>query len=76
MTLRLPRALEWLINDANLHVPAHVSTQIPCYRLRAVHGAMQRALGAYMSEARLNWRLLINLVERWQARTPCVHRTP
>jgi hypothetical protein len=36
VTLLLPRVLELAINDANYHLPAHISASIPSYRLREV----------------------------------------
>ena len=35
--LRLPRALAWLVGNANYHHVHHLSARIPNYRLRAAH---------------------------------------
>ena len=35
--LRLPRALTWIVGNANFHHVHHLSARIPNYRLRAAH---------------------------------------
>ena len=37
--LRLPRALAWMVGNANYHHVHHLSAKIPNYRLRAAHEA-------------------------------------
>jgi acyl-lipid omega-6 desaturase (Delta-12 desaturase) len=37
--LKLPRALEWVVGNANYHHVHHLSAKIPNYRLRAAHAA-------------------------------------
>src|SRR5690606_14719701 len=42
--VRFPAIIDWLTHDISWHVPHHVCSAIPHYRLRDAHAALNRAL--------------------------------
>lgn len=65
VTLVLPRWLEVLLHDANYHLPQHLSLGVPMERARQAYGHLRERLGPYLTEARLSFTLLNNLLLRW-----------
>lgn len=62
--VRLPRLLEWMWCDINLHIPHHVVPRLPWYRLRqaarvlsAAHPGLYQERRFGMSELRFLWRV-------------------
>jgi len=66
ITVSFPRWLEWVLNDANYHLPQHLRPDVPFYHAREATQALRQRLGPYMSEGVMSGRLLRNVVERWQ----------
>ncbi|GFR47049.1 hypothetical protein Agub_g8734, partial [Astrephomene gubernaculifera] len=66
VTLRLPRPLELLLNDANYALPQIVAPGLPCYAAREAYEHMRERLLPYLTEARMNVKLLVNHMTKWQ----------
>jgi omega-6 fatty acid desaturase (delta-12 desaturase) len=57
-----PRWVEFLCHDINVHIPHHVSTAIPHYRLRTAHAALKCHWSDYMHETEFSWSLMRSIV--------------
>lgn len=55
-----PKWVELLCHDINFHVPHHLSARIPWYNLRMATESLRENWGQYMTECRLNWRMMRN----------------
>lgn len=66
VTVALPRWLELLLNDANYHLPQHLSPAIPFYHARAAQAWLGTRLGPYLTQTRLSWALVSGLLTRCQ----------
>ncbi len=66
VTVRLPRPLEVLLNDANYSLPQLVAPGLPVFRVREAYDYMRERLLPYLTEATLSMRLLTNHITRWQ----------
>lgn len=66
VTVSMPRWLELLLNDANYHLPQHISPAIPFYHARAAQQWLASRLGPYMTETKLSWGLLSSLITQCQ----------
>lgn len=66
--MRLPGLLEALLNYANYELPQMMAPGLPCYNARAAYEHMRERLLPYLTEARLNLKLLANHVTKWQVR--------
>lgn len=58
-----PRWVEVLCHDISVHVPHHISTAIPSYRLRMAHDSLKANWGEYVRECRFDWPLMKEIVE-------------
>ncbi|MBE9179455.1 fatty acid desaturase [Oculatella sp. LEGE 06141] len=60
-----PRWVEVLCHDINVHVPHHISTAIPSYKLRMAHQSLQSNWGALMRpESQFSWALMRRITDR------------
>ncbi|PNH08494.1 Omega-6 fatty acid desaturase, chloroplastic [Tetrabaena socialis] len=66
VTLRLPRPLELLLNDANYTLPLMVAPDLPFYHAREAYGSMRERLLPYLTEADLSLKLITNHITKWQ----------
>nr|ANF04698.1 omega-6 fatty acid desaturase [Chlamydomonas sp. ICE-L] len=66
VTATLPRWLEYILNDANYHLPQHLDPTVPCYHAREATEQLRERLGPYMTEAPLSLKLLANIITCWQ----------
>jgi acyl-lipid omega-6 desaturase (Delta-12 desaturase) len=57
-----PRWIEILCHDISVHVPHHISTAIPSYRLRMAHESIKDNWGAHVRERRFDWTLIKEIV--------------
>jgi fatty acid desaturase len=60
------RWLEFVLNDANYHLPQHLHGGVPFYHARAATEAIKAKLGPFITTAQLNGRLVRALFEKWQ----------
>jgi acyl-lipid omega-6 desaturase (Delta-12 desaturase) len=58
-----PRWVEFLCHDINVHVPHHISTAIPSYKLRAAHQIIKENWGEYVKETKFDWALMKEITE-------------
>ena len=58
-----PHWVEVLCHDINVHVPHHISTAIPSYRLRLAHQSLRENWGEYLQECKFSWPLMKSIVE-------------
>lgn len=63
-TLRLPRWLELIINDANY--PRHVSLSIPFYHAREAYENLRERFGEHMAERSWSMSLMKDIVTKYQ----------
>lgn len=63
-------AIEALCHHINVHVPHHVSTRIPAYKLRDAFAALRARWGAYVNEASFSLYLLHDILTRCQLYHP------
>ncbi|KAG2430082.1 hypothetical protein HXX76_010181 [Chlamydomonas incerta] len=66
VTLRLPRPLEVLLNNANYMLPQAVAPGLPLWSAPAAYAVLAARLGPYMTEGPLSLKLLTNHVTKWQ----------
>ncbi|KAG2447909.1 hypothetical protein HYH02_007363 [Chlamydomonas schloesseri] len=66
VTLRLPRPLEVLLNNANYMLPQAVAPGLPLWSAPAAYTVLATRLGPYLTEASLSLKLLTNHVTKWQ----------
>jgi omega-6 fatty acid desaturase (delta-12 desaturase) len=59
---RFPRWIEWMVLDINVHVPHHVSAQIPWYHLREATAALRERYGGDMISYRFSFRRLFAII--------------
>lgn len=57
-----PKWVEFLTHDISVHVPHHVSSNIPWYNLRKATDSLRKNWGEYMTECTFNPRMLKNIV--------------
>ncbi len=69
--VRFPRWLEWLWLDINIHIPHHVSPNIPWYNLREASQAIKGKFPQLYQERRMTLRDLT-----WLLRTPFIRHVP
>eukprot|EP01025_Chloroclados_australasicus_P017816 TRINITY_DN1912_c0_g1_i1.p2 TRINITY_DN1912_c0_g1~~TRINITY_DN1912_c0_g1_i1.p2 ORF type:complete len:419 (+),score=21.99 TRINITY_DN1912_c0_g1_i1:91-1347(+) len=53
-----PKWVEVLCHDINVHVPHHVSSQIPSYNLRKAYDSLLQNWGEYMTDCTWNWTMM------------------
>ncbi|MEM7726802.1 MAG: fatty acid desaturase [Cyanobacteria bacterium P01_A01_bin.45] len=59
-----PRWVEFLCHDINVHVPHHISTAIPAYKLRLAQQSLRENWGSYMlSDRRFSWSLMKEITD-------------
>ncbi|HEY9827842.1 MAG TPA: fatty acid desaturase [Stenomitos sp.] len=58
-----PHWIEVLCHDINVHIPHHISTAIPSYRLRTAHKSLKGNWGSYVRECTFNWSLMKQIVQ-------------
>jgi omega-6 fatty acid desaturase (delta-12 desaturase) len=59
----LPRWLSFLHFNIDVHIPHHLSTRIPCYKLRAVNKILQQsACGPFMKETHFSFHYLLQQI--------------
>ncbi|WP_088894187.1 fatty acid desaturase [Leptolyngbya ohadii] len=58
-----PFWVEWLCHHINVHVPHHLSTAIPSYRLRMAHESLRENWGSYLSETEFSWQLMCEITD-------------
>ncbi|MGB8698723.1 MAG: fatty acid desaturase [Thermosynechococcaceae cyanobacterium] len=58
-----PHWVEVLCHDINVHIPHHISTAIPSYRLRLAHQSLKANWGGYLQECRFSWALMKTIVQ-------------
>jgi omega-6 fatty acid desaturase (delta-12 desaturase) len=58
-----PHWVEVLCHDINVHVPHHISTAIPSYRLRTAHKSLKENWGDRVRECRFSWSLMKSIVQ-------------
>ncbi|KXZ46747.1 hypothetical protein GPECTOR_41g712 [Gonium pectorale] len=66
VTLRLPRPLELLLNEANYGLPQAVAPGLPLWGAREGYELLKKRLGPYLTEGGLSLKLLTNHVTKWQ----------
>jgi omega-6 fatty acid desaturase (delta-12 desaturase) len=59
-----PFWVEWLCHHINVHVPHHLSTAIPSYRLRMAHKSLRENWGSYLYETEFSWALMREITDR------------
>jgi acyl-lipid omega-6 desaturase (Delta-12 desaturase) len=59
-----PRWVEFLCHDINVHVPHHISTAIPSYRLREAHAIIKENWGEYIKERKFNWEMMKDITDK------------
>ncbi|NJR69221.1 MAG: fatty acid desaturase [Synechococcales cyanobacterium CRU_2_2] len=59
-----PAWVEFLCHDINVHIPHHVSTAIPSYKLRQAHKVLQEHWGEYLIERKFTWSLMKEITDR------------
>eukprot|EP00871_Galdieria_phlegrea_P000841 jgi/Galph1/1758/GphlegSOOS_G446.1 len=59
-----PKWVVLLCHNINVHIPHHVSTQIPMYNLWKAHDALKKKWSPYMHEATFGWTLLSAIIRR------------
>jgi omega-6 fatty acid desaturase (delta-12 desaturase) len=59
-----PRWIEFLCHDINVHIPHHISTAIPCYKLRLAHRSLQETWGDYLRKCQFSWSLMKEITDR------------
>ena len=59
---QFPRWIEWLVLDINVHVPHHVSAQIPWYNLREATAALRERFGKDIVVYRFSFRKLFAII--------------
>ncbi|HEY9700554.1 MAG TPA: fatty acid desaturase [Trichocoleus sp.] len=59
-----PAWVELLCHHINVHVPHHLSTAIPSYRLRMAHESLRQNWGSYLVESRFSLSLMSEIVEK------------
>jgi omega-6 fatty acid desaturase (delta-12 desaturase) len=52
-----------LCHDINVHIPHHISTAIPFYRLRMAHASIKENWGDHIHECRFGWPLMKEIVQ-------------
>lgn len=57
-----PAWVEFLTHDISVHVPHHVSSNIPWYNLRKATTSLRSNWGEYMTECTFNFRMLKNII--------------
>jgi omega-6 fatty acid desaturase (delta-12 desaturase) len=63
---RCSRLSELLIHNIMIHVPHHVDSRIPFYRLKAAYADLQKSYGEYLHEYRFRWRTVRMIFRRCQ----------
>jgi acyl-lipid omega-6 desaturase (Delta-12 desaturase) len=59
-----PAWVEFLCHDINVHVPHHVSTAIPSYRLREAHAIIKDQWGEYIKERKFTWEMMKDITDK------------
>ena len=59
-----PRWVEFLCHDINVHVPHHISTAIPSYRLRQAHAIIKENWGEYIKERKFTWEMMKDITDK------------
>jgi omega-6 fatty acid desaturase (delta-12 desaturase) len=58
-----PWWVEFMCHHINVHVPHHVSTGIPSYRLRMAYESLQENWGDYLYECNFSWDLMKKITD-------------
>jgi acyl-lipid omega-6 desaturase (Delta-12 desaturase) len=65
-----PRWVEFLCHDINVHIPHHISTAIPSYKLREAHAIIKENWAEYLQERgqslkerKFNWELMQDITD-------------
>lgn len=58
-----PYWVEVLCHDINVHIPHHISTAIPFYRLRMAHASIKENWGDRIHECQFGWPLMKEIVQ-------------
>jgi omega-6 fatty acid desaturase (delta-12 desaturase) len=66
IVVRCSRLSELLIHNILIHVPHHVDSRIPFYRLKRAYADLQREYGAYIHEYRFRWSTVWTIFRRCQ----------
>ncbi len=61
---KYPAWVEFLCHDINVHIPHHVSTGIPSYKLRQAHASLQENWGPHLIEREFNFAMMKEIAER------------
>lgn len=56
--VRFPAWLEWMWLDINIHLPHHLSTRIPWYRLKSAHAALKIAYPQLVQDKKFSLAML------------------
>ena len=56
--------MEFLCHDINVHVPHHISTAIPSYRLRQAHEILKANWGEYIKERKFTWEMMKDITDK------------
>lgn len=60
-----PRWVEFLCHDISVHIPHHISTAIPSYKLWQAYRSLQQNWGAYLHpESNFSWSLMREITSR------------
>ncbi len=65
-----PRWVEFLCHDINVHIPHHISTAIPSYRLRLAHHSLQENWGDYLVESQFSLSLMKQITDNCHLYNP------
>ncbi|MFZ4664906.1 MAG: fatty acid desaturase [Prochlorotrichaceae cyanobacterium] len=58
-----PAWVEWLCHHINVHVPHHISTAIPSYKLREAYGLIKAQWGDRCQEREFSWELMNRITD-------------
>lgn len=58
-----PSWVEFLCHDINVHVPHHICTAIPSYKLRDAHSIIKDNWGEHIKEKKFNLELIKEIIE-------------
>ena len=59
-----PACVEFLCHQINVHIPHHISTAIPSYKLRQAHGILKEQWGDYLYECKFSWSLMKKITDQ------------
>ncbi|MEB3337706.1 MAG: fatty acid desaturase [Leptolyngbyaceae bacterium] len=59
-----PMWVEYFCHHINVHIPHHLSTAIPSYRLRMAHASLKQTWGNQLKESRFSWALMKEITDQ------------